>query len=125
MRKVYQEIASAVSARLNCIASNNIEWQHKHEEKILNLVKNYMPSGSGVDNGTRIDFSNINPKRIVFYADFHHMNDNGYYSGWTEHTIIVTPSFDGFDLRITGRDRNDIKEYLGDLFHHALNEVVG
>jgi hypothetical protein len=51
------------------------------------------------------------------------MNEQGSYDGWTEHTVIVTPSLAmGYRLRITGRDRNGIKEYMHDVFNAALNE---
>lgn len=55
--------------------------------------------------------------RIVFDFSFHHMDENGYYDGWTEYKLVITPSLtDGFDYKITGRDRNRIKEYLYDVF---------
>jgi len=34
--------------------------------------------------------------------------------------VIVTPAFDGIDVRITGRNRNNIKDYLGEMFHFIL-----
>jgi hypothetical protein len=52
------------------------------------------------------------------------MNDAGYYDGWTDHIVIVSPSFDGIDIKISGRNRNDIKDYLHDVFHAALTEEV-
>jgi len=53
------------------------------------------------------------------------MNESGAYDGWTEHKLIVSPSllFD-LDLRITGRDRNGIKEYLHDVFSAALQTEI-
>ncbi len=45
------------------------------------------------------------------------MDENGYYCGWTEHNLIVTPSFKfGYDMRIPGKDKNQIKEYLYQIF---------
>ena len=83
-----------------------------------------MPSGSGVDSGTKL-LDNSTPDRLVFQADFHHMDENGFYDGWTEHQIIVTPSLAyGFNVRITGRNRNEIKDYLADLFNHIFNMEV-
>jgi hypothetical protein len=39
----------------------------------------------------------------------------------TEHKVIATPSFQGgFNLRITGRNRNDIKEYIAEEFYYLL-----
>ena len=45
--------------------------------------------------------------------------------GWTEPTIVVTPTLSsGFNLKITGRDRNQIKDYLGELFQVALSADI-
>lgn len=120
--KLYQQLASLVTARLNCIKSDNQGWLKTHTDRILVLVKDNMPSGSGIDCGTKIDLDASTPEKLVFLTSFHHMNDGGMYDGWTQHKIIVTPSLAfGFNLKITGRDRNEIKEYLHDTYHIALD----
>lgn len=124
-RKVYQRLASAFVARENCRASGNEEWLIRHGETIRALVDRFMPSGSGFDCGTKYDLDEWKAERLVFHVDYHHMNDGGYYDGWTEHSVIVTPSLaHGFDMRITGRDRNDIKDYIGEVFSSALSEDI-
>ena len=100
-------------------------WQDRHRERLTRIERECLPSGSGVDAGSSIDLVKSKPARIVLTLSFHHMNDAGYYDGWSDHTVILTPSFDGFDLRITGRDRNGIKDYLGDIFYHALSSPIG
>jgi len=51
------------------------------------------------------------------------MNEHGFYDGWTEHRITVKPSLAfGFELTISGRDRNEIKDYLSDVFYLWLRE---
>ena len=83
-----------------------------------------MPSGSGVDDGCELDDSST-PNRLVFLTSFHHMDEHGGYDGWTSHKVIVTPDLAfGFDVRVTGPNRNDIRDYLGELFHAALSETV-
>lgn len=123
-QKLYTRLSYAVQARLNCEKTGNGEWFDKHETTIEDLVKEHMPSGSGIDAGTKIDLDKSNGEKLVFTAGYHHMNDGGMYDGWTEHTIVVTPSFDGINIKITGRDRNHIKEYLFDVYHTALNQEV-
>ena len=140
-RYLYSEIASAVAARRNCIQDlerllhsvpNNNEtitfrqdWIDKHEERIESLVSEHMPSGSGFDSGTKLDLDASHADKLVFTTSFHHMDEMGGYDGWTEHTVVVTPSFvGGFNMRISGRNRNDIKEYIGTEFHYALNQEV-
>src|SRR5262249_26697859 len=110
----------AIEARTNCAKMGNDEWFSRHTDSIEQL-QYFMPSGSGVDCGTKVDLDKSTGNKIVLYADFHHMNDGGMYDGWTNHVVTVTPAFDGFNLSISGRDRNGIKEYLADTFHNCLS----
>lgn len=84
-----------------------------------------MPSGSGIDCGTRLDIAASTPEKLVFKTAYHHMNSGGFYDGWTQHRIIVKPSL-GFGLRISisGPDRNDVKDYLHECFDQALRAEV-
>lgn len=117
---LYMRLASAFTARANCERTGNREWFDRWTDTIDRLIDDYMPSGSGWDHGTHYDLSQWKPDRIKFTGSFHHMNDGGMYDGWTDHAIIVTPTFDGIALDITGRDRGDIKDVLHDNFYHAL-----
>jgi len=50
------------------------------------------------------------------------MDEHGYYDGWTEHKVIVTPHLTHeFDLKVTGRDKNGIKDYIVETFDNALD----
>ena len=123
--KLYQRIAELLTARANCEASGNAEWHRRHTECLLSLVKKYMPSGSGLNSGTQIDLSLSKPNKIDFDTSFHHMDGNGFYDGWTDHSVTVTPDFvSQINLRITGRNRNDIKDYLHDVFLTALTREI-
>lgn len=123
--KLYQRIASALQAMENCKRSENHEWYGRHRQTIVNLVEAHMPSGSGIDLGTQLDFDASRPNHLVFTAPYHHMNDGGYYDGWTDHQIVITPDLaTGFDLKVTGRDRNQIKEYFGELFGAVLDMEI-
>lgn len=122
---LYRELARLVTARRNCIATNNGEWKDKHADTIRELCKSFLPHGSGVDCGAELDLDASRGDRLVFTTSFHHMNDGGMYDGWTEHGVVVVPCLSfGFYLRITGRDRNGIKEYLGELFDNAMKQEV-
>lgn len=110
---------------------NRFNWTREHWQQIsddidseLENLCDYLPSGSGIDSGTKLDESS-KPERLVFTFGFHHMDEDGYYDGWTEHTAIVTPSLaNEYELRITGRNRNDIKDYLHETFDSVLNHPV-
>ena len=122
LKPLYQRIAIALQAMENCRRTNNSEWLARHRETIETLVANHMPSGSGIDSGTKFDFDASSPNKLVFLTSFHHMNDGGIYDGWTEHSVIVTPDLAmEFGLKVTGRDRNDIKAYLGEIYNEALS----
>jgi len=103
--KLYQKLASCLESSANIRA----------------LVNAHMPSGSGVDNGTSIDLEKSTTSKLVFHTSFHHMNERGFYDGWTDHTITVRPSLEfGLILKVSGSNRNDINSYLGDLFYECL-----
>lgn len=120
-RKLYEHIASMIDAAQRCERTGNTEWYDRHTNRIEYLCKNHMPSGCGVDSGTSFDFNVSNSDKLVFKTSYHHMNEHGYYDGWTDHTVVVRPSLiHGITLHITGRNRNDIKDYLHDLFSNML-----
>ena len=124
MTKRYQVIASAVQARINCKERSNTEWFDKWTETIERETGN-LPSGSGINSGVEFDFDASTPEKLVFLFGFRHMNDVGYHDGWTDHQLIVTPSLQfGFHIRITGKDRNQVKDYLHETFQYALSEEV-
>lgn len=122
-RYLYSELSQAIQARKNCEDSGNDVWFERWSERIDQMVKE-LPSGSGFDNGTQIDLDASHTEKLVFYTSFHHMTE-GYYDGWTEHTVTVTPSFAyGVNIRVSGRDREDIKEYIVEQFDYALKLQV-
>jgi len=121
---VYRELACLIAARNNCAKSANNEWYDKHEEHIEWIVKQFMPHGSGFDAGTKLDLEASTSEKLVFVTAYHHMNENGMYGGWTEHKVTVRPSlaFD-YQIKITGRDRNQIKDYMHECFDCALCDI--
>ncbi len=122
-RKVYCAIAQTLQARKACERSGNVEWHDKHNEALETLVMRFMPSGGGFDNGTTLDEDRSTTERLVFVTSYHHMSEHGFYDGWTEHTVIVRASLVyGFTVSVTGRNRDEIKDYIAESFRSALNE---
>ena len=115
--KVYQALAQATSGGFN------EEWAAVMEEKI-DIIMQGAPSGSGIDSGTRIIAEKCSREKLVFSADYHHMNEVGFYDGWTEHLIIVTHDLINLNIRVTGKNRNNIKEYLAEVYHYWLTKEV-
>jgi hypothetical protein len=99
-------------------------------DDLQELVKFWMPSGSGIDCGTQIVIGASNPTKLHFTFDYHHMNQHGFYCGWTSHGLIVCADFDDFTMQIIGQHRSKKKhetqifhDYLYDTFRHALLET--
>ena len=123
--KLFRIMASALAARINCIASHNTEWFSRHSDSLTHYASDYLPCGSGFDSGTTINLDRSTGERIVLETAFHHMDEYGGYDGWTDHTITVKPSLlFGFTLTISGPDRNGIKDYMYEVFQSALSEEV-
>lgn len=122
-KQLYVVLAETIDSYHRCKTHKNEEWLSIHEERLENLATNHLPSGSGIDSGTTIDITRSN-RKIVLDTGFHHMNEAGFYDGWTHHTIIVRPEFGSFRLSISGRDRNQIKKYLHNVFYHALCKEI-
>jgi len=118
------KIYRTIQAMKHCLKSGNVEWYDKHDATLNNISKHYLPSGSGIDAGCTINIDESNENKIVINFSFHHMDENGFYDGWTDHKVICKPSFDGFNLRITGKNKNGVKEYLYDTFDSCLNFIL-
>ena len=117
--KIYQKIAHIVSIIINADSQDHID---KAKDALRHIERNILPSGSGFDAGTKVLIDECKENKIVLGTDFHHMSEVGYYDGWTDHKIVITPCLRfGFDMRISGRDKRNIKEYIADVFHDVLN----
>jgi len=131
IRPLYRELSQAIDARKRCLESNPVNQLGLdiHEATIKTCVE-HLPSGSGWDEllcgGTELDLDASHANKLVLRGSFHHTHENGFfYDGWTEHTITVKPSITSdFDLRISGSNRNDIKEDLYQTFDYALRQDI-
>ena len=120
-RKLCEFLAELVVTQ----STQNDEWAPKSRDKVSALAEHFLPHGCGFDAGTHVDWKRSKVNRIVLDTQFHHINDGGFYDGWTEHSVVVTPSLAyGFEMRITGRDRNDIKNYIGEEMDLRLRNTI-
>ena len=98
---------------------NNIqELTYEIYEKIVNEFESKLPKGSGICGTKIIKATN---KIIEIKTSYHHMDEHGFYDGWTEHKIKIVPTFSGEYINISGRNRNDIKDYLHEIFSQFIN----
>lgn len=114
-----EKLSRTFQAWQTCVKLNNTDWAPKHAQTITDLLQE-LPSGSGIDCGMQFDWDASKPQRLVFTFSFHHMDEHGSYDGWTDHELIITPAFFGFELKITGKDRNNVKDYLYSLFNEIF-----
>ena len=123
--KAYKKIAGYITAMENNIKSKNDKWYSIHRNAVETIMNNHSPRGSGFDSGTEIDFDASKPNKLVFYTHFHHMNENGYYDGWTDHSIIVIPDLVcDFDISVSGSNKNEINDYIAEIFEFFLNKEI-
>jgi len=114
MEKLYQKIARVASQK---------NWAKRSKE--LSLLQELLPNGNGIrgQEGLAVILLESTEKRIVIGTIYWHPKDR---YGWTAHQVVITPSFEGeINIRITGKNENNVKKYLHDIFREALmNEIV-
>ena len=117
--------------RLVAYCSDIVRIMQGNEERFVTMwtpvmedINSRLPRGSGFNSGSYLDVTASTQTRLVFVTAFHHMDDCGMYDGWTQHSVIVTPTFDGFSVRVTGRNKHDIKDYIAECFHCVLSDYV-
>ena len=121
--KIYQAIAQQLFRRKWVRDGNGVTGPvvSADIEKKLEALMDTAPHGFGIDRGVQLLEDESAPNRLVFQCDYHHMDEAGFYVGWTYHKAVVTPDFVfGYSIRITGRDRNQIKEYLRETLGYWL-----
>jgi hypothetical protein len=97
---------------------------YSHNKQLIKQLNKILPSGSGLDNGSEIDVDKTSCEKIVIKTAFHHMNDRGFYDGWNDHVVTIRPRFSGFDVHVSGRNKRDIKDYIHDVFEHAMRQKI-
>lgn len=111
------ELSNCFTAWTQC----NEVWKEKHEIRINEMLE-LLPHGSGIDEGIKFDWEGSKKDKLIFNFGFHHLNENGYYDGWTNHKLIVIPSFiGGYAMDIKGINRNMVKDYLYDVFSDVFS----
>jgi hypothetical protein len=113
---ISSEFYSELAGNIAWYKTAHADFKEQALDKINKLAEKF-PYGSGFNNGCSIDLEKSNGEKIVIKTAFHHMDENGYYDGWTEHTVIITPSLQyGFNVKVTGKNKNQIKDYIFEIF---------
>lgn len=132
--KVYQALARTFAAWQHCQSSKvSNRFATQHEQTIINLIRETSPSGSGIDSGVDFDFNESKNDNLVISFDYHHMNGDGFYCGWTSQTLTIKPSLQsGFELCCTVNGKPDDEDcgedsaldYFYDIFGEWLNSEI-
>ena len=127
--KTYQVIAQ----KLNW--NPNVQEIIDQRESELDALESLLPHGSGIDCGSRIARDNFSDSQFIIDADYHYMDDNGYYAGWFTFQITITACLQwGYeiDFQITSNDTDETTEYLDDMlgdyivetYRYAMDQVI-
>ena len=118
--KLYQAIYYRLVGIEFYSKAGNADWQSIHTEALNNLI-NQLPHGSGIDSTYTVDLT-AGSAGFVLRFDYHHMDKEGCYCGWSKYSVYVKGAIlGGFELTIMGRDMNGTKEYLADTFYDSLS----
>lgn len=120
-KTVAQAIHAALTAAENCHKSGNSEWLKRWAAYVTSISRECLPSGAGIDNGTHVLGLTRDKRGFVLTFYYHHMDDTGYYTGWTEFRAYVHPAFSGLEITLHGRNVNGCKEYLHQTLHESLS----
>jgi hypothetical protein len=94
------------------------------ESKLENIMQS-APIGGGFDGGLTFLADDSTRNKLVFRTEYRHMSEYGYCDGWTEHKITVRADLmHGYKMAISGRDRNYIKDYIGQVISYWLDSDV-
>ena len=108
-QKLVEAIATAVLAHRNCIQSNNEVWMDRWTDRLGELEK-LLPSGSGIDSGTKIHYEACSDSQVSLYSHYHVMNGDGFYVGWLSFDVTAKSSFIygvDIDLKLGAWDGDD------------------
>lgn len=121
--KVYQAIANEI----NRINMN----QYGAEFALEDIIKKFLPSGSGFDADIEIDYDPIESecKKYTLTVPYHCMSPDGYYDGWVEVDYIITPSFTDYNIRenwkgYKGKYKEVLREYMLDTIVFDLDKEI-
>jgi hypothetical protein len=122
--KVYQQIAAWVRSYNE---TTDDYTSSLYRDFIRQLVQEYLPHGSGIDAGVEVDLLSSTTERLVLISSFHMMNDGGFYCGWWDFKVTVTPSLvSDFNMKVTApkKDTHFLRDYLYESFDYALSLEV-
>lgn len=135
---LYQLLATKIAAYRMAVDSDNTVNQSRYEDEINDIVKEHLPSGSGIDSGCEVILEQSSADVIHIEVPYHHMDESGMYWGWVHYLVIARASLMyGIDVEVELMDQDiaDVAyddginlsgtiDYLTDLFYEELRKPV-
>ena len=121
--KVYEYLSRALCAMRRAPDAARDEWV----AVIGRIERNCLPDGCGFNAGSMITGDPLADAEhtISIQTGYQHMNDAGYCTHWSSHTVTIRATFDGFDIDVTpGGEPEEFTEFLADTFVCALVEPM-
>lgn len=124
--QLFRAIARVLLARETSTERGNQEGVD-NQNKFLKDLEKFLPSGAGIDNGTKIDLENSTSSKIILTFSYHRMNDNGFYVGWFDYQVDIKLPRNltcDYNLMFHGDEVLNDLDYLHDVFVTTLETVV-
>ena len=117
-KKIYQRLAELISWN----PPKDSKWVDRREEEIEAIMKT-APHGSGIDGDVRLVEPECSESKLVFRAEYHRMNSDGYYCEWLTANITVTPTLASWGFYIDVRFEEDIEQINNQYYNEAVKYV--
>ena len=109
----------AFNSKENCVVKYALDGFDK--------INALLPSGSGLNEGSALDFINSTQELIKIKSNYFLIDDEACTYDWKSFEVIVKPSFVSLDVQIKFQNnyRNyDLEEYLSELFLNCLIQEI-
>ena len=124
---IFQQIARQIDRRLRLINSDVAPQTMIYDCEVkLEKLEALLPSGSGIDDGTKINLEKSMPNMIILDSSYHCMED-GYYTEWVDFEVTILPSLAQeyyMEIEIDGDDIVNLSDYLHETYGISLSEKV-
>ena len=105
---------------------NYIRYKRKNDE--LEDIIEYLPSGSGFDTTWEVEYKG---KYLKLISSYHVMNNNGYYVGWADFSVII-PLDNPLDFRLHFHGERShylnkqylLRDYIEDMLYCYIEEML-
>ncbi len=124
---IFQQIARQIDRRLRLINSDVAPQTMIYDCEVkLEKLEALLPSGCGIDDGTKINLEKSMPNMIILDSSYHCMED-GYYTEWVDFEVTILPSLAQeyyMEIEIDGDDIVNLSDYLHETYGISLSEKV-